>query len=273
MQKILIFLATIYTISSFGSAFAMGGETLILKPSLQAQIQKQEQVNKKAEALKRIADKKTIKTGVPKIVHTQTKNLTPVLTIPPVPPVIVSQVAEVKKNKVQESDIPWVDIEKVRNTWLEWTNWVRWELGLSDYTIDNRLNITATEWSDFSKERGYIIHGRPWDGCVWEGNYGCYNFQAIDTWFKARGIDPVVKNKTKHTENIGYGSYRCSSGDCTDEMLSAIRTTFDFYLREKSYNWVHYKSLINPNLSKIWVGISVDTTKWVYYLTIHYITE
>lgn len=106
MQKILIFLATIYTISSFGSAFAMGGETLILKPSLQAQIQKQEQVNKKAEALKRIADKKTIKTGVPKIVHTQTKNLTPVLTIPPVPPVIVSQVAEVKKNKVQESDIP-----------------------------------------------------------------------------------------------------------------------------------------------------------------------
>jgi len=105
MQKILIFLATIYTISSFGSAFAMGEETLILKPNLQTQIQKQEQINKKAEAIKRIAERKIPKTGVIKKVQSQTKSLTPVLTIPPVPQAIVSQVAEVKKNPVQDSDI------------------------------------------------------------------------------------------------------------------------------------------------------------------------
>ena len=273
MKKILTFLSIIYIVSSFGSVSAMGWETLKLKPNLQAQIQKQEQVNKKADALKRIAEKKAPKEVSTKKVQSQTKSLTPVLTIPPVPPVAVSSGVKEEKKELRTANIPWVDIEKVRQTWLEWTNGVRWDLGLANYTIDNRLNITATEWSDFSKKQGYIIHGRPWDGCVWEGNYGCYNFQAIDTWFKARWVDPVVKNRVKHTENIGYGSYRCSSGDCTDEMLAAIRTTFDFYLREKSYNWVHYKSLTSPYLSKIWVGISVDTTKWVYYLTIHYITE
>jgi hypothetical protein len=173
----------------------------------------------------------------------------------------------------ESSSVSWVDMDQVRNAWLSWTNTVRKDLSLPLYSIENRLNETALEWSQFSKQRWYIIHGRPGDWCEWVGNYTCYNFSAIDTWFKARGINPTVINRTKHTENIGTRWYRCSQNDCTDEMIQAIRLTFDYFLSEKSYNGVHYRSLVSPYLSKIGIGITTDEAKWVYYLTVHYITQ
>ena len=154
-----------------------------------------------------------------------------------------------------------VDLDRVRNAWISWNNSLRSELGLPLYTLDARLNSTATEWSEYSKTRGYIIHGRPGDGCIGVGNYSCYNYTAIDTWFKARGIDPVVIDRAKHTENIGTRGYSCRDSDCTDEIIVAIRKTYDFFLSEKSYNGVHYKSLVNPVFTKIGVGISVDESK------------
>lgn len=274
----------------------------VLKLSLTTQMTKQDQINKKNTITQKLAEKArikqaakarieaqkyralTIKNKIQESQNTasQPKNLTPQLTIPPVPQKLTPTIDTPKIITTPTSSSNWVttivypknvDINQVINTWLSWTNTVRLEQWLSPYSIDTRLNGTAQEWSEYSKIRGYIIHGRPGDGCVGIGNYTCYNFSAIDTWFKERGIDPIVISRAKHTENIGTRWYSCSSSDCTNEMITAVRKTFDYFLSEKSYNGVHYKSLVNPVFTKIGVGVTVDDSKWIYYLTVHYITK
>lgn len=64
-----------------------------------------------------------------------------------------------------------IDMTRVQEAWLGWNNTLRSELGLHPYTIHPSLNATAQEWSEFSRDRGYIIHGRPGDGCVGEKNW------------------------------------------------------------------------------------------------------
>lgn len=161
-----------------------------------------------------------------------------------------------------------VDLARIEQTWLNWVNSLRAENNLHSYNIDSRLSTTAQEWSEFSANRGYIIHGRPGDGCVGEKNYSCYNFNSIDNWFKDRWIDPKIISRSKHTENLGIWSFSCSSSDCTDTAIKAIKKTYNFFLSEKSYNWVHYRTMISKNFTKMWLGL--DFKNWQYYLTIHY---
>ncbi len=184
-----------------------------------------------------------------------------------------------QKKKIQQryqhtvSNVRNVDINRVQNTWLSWNNSLRKKKWLHPYTLRNELNKTALEWSKFSKQRGYIIHGRPWDGCVGKYNYGCYNFPVIDKWFKKRGINPKIVARSKHTENIGWGYYKCNSSDCTDALIKSIRKTYDFFYRERSYNGVHYRSLVHNHFKSIGLGVTVDPTKKRYYLTVHYANE
>lgn len=259
--------------------------------SLSTQMTKQEQINKKNDLSTRLREQAKLrqaakdriqalknKKNITNNIGTITPVINPIQGTTPLslkhPPEIISTQPTYVIPSVSNIITPRnVDMNQVINTWLSWTNSVRLEQWLSPYTIDTRLNGTAQEWSEYSKNRGYIIHGRPGDGCYTIGNYSCYNFSAIDTWFKARGIDPIVINHTKHTENIGTRGYSCHSSNCTDEMIIAVRKTFDFFLSEKSYNGVHYKSLVNPLFTKIWAWVSVDESKWVYYLTVHYITK
>ena len=46
------------------------------------------------------------------------------------------------------NDRQYVDEAKIRNTWLEWTNNLRTELGRTPYTTDRRLNMTAKHRSE-----------------------------------------------------------------------------------------------------------------------------
>jgi len=161
-------------------------------------------------------------------------------------------------------------MRRVEQAWLGWNNSLRASRGLRAYTINDQLNATAQEWSEFSRDRGYITHGRPGDGCTGTMNFSCYNYSAVDSWFASRGVNPTVVSRTKHTENIGYGSFRCTSGDCTDAAIAAIRKTYDFFYSERSYNGVHYRSMVNANFTQIGVGFTYkDGT---YYATIHYAT-
>lgn len=96
----------------------------------------------------------------------------------------------------------------------------------------------------------------------------------IDSWFKARGIDPVVINHAKHVENVGYGYYSCSQSDCTDALIKSIESTYRFFMSErgKSYD-AHYRSIIQSNFSRIGLDIITVPEDHRYYITIHYITE
>ena len=166
--------------------------------------------------------------------------------------------------------IPRVDEARVRAAWLGWYNGARADLDLPAYAYDGRLDATALEWSGVGKSRGNISHKRdPKDPAF-------YNYAAITSWFKDRGLVFKNVNRVTHTENIGFGYFRCpASGDCTDALIEGVRDTFDFYMAEKdkksSWERAHYTSVVNPYFTMVGLGIAVDGNK--YYLTVHYGTK
>jgi uncharacterized protein YkwD len=161
-----------------------------------------------------------------------------------------------------------VDADKIRQTWLDWSNQVRTELGVQTLSLNDSLHMTATEWSNFSKERGYIDHKRT-------GQTAYYDYNLITNWFTDYGIEFENINSITFTETIGWGYYICkNSVDCTDSVIGAIDSTFDFIMSEKTKaSRPHYNSLINPHFSQLGVGLALDTSSKKYYLTVHYGTN
>lgn len=287
---------SIFTISSILSINIANANMLV--PSLQAQMQKQNVINEiynrdkikmaneqRLEEIRQL-NLQRLSNNWNIYQNHQTISTPQNIEIPDINPILreqaLSRVVTRKTNNITLNSAPivtnyysynsrnlWnVDLARVEQTWLNWVNSLRFENGLQPYFIDSRLSATAQEWSEFSANRGYITHGRIGDGCVWETNYSCYNFNAIDEWFKSRGVNPKVINRSKHTENVGLWSFSCNGSDCTDSAINAIKKTYNFFLSEKSYNWVHYRTMIHKNFTKMWLGL--DFKNWQYYLTIHY---
>lgn len=163
-----------------------------------------------------------------------------------------------------------IDMARVELAWLSWVNMARAEKGLAPYTTHSALSTTAQEWAEFSANRGYTTHGRPGDGCTGATNYVCYNYNAIDQWLKDRGVNATNVNRSTHTENVGFGGFKCLDSDCTDEAIAAIKSTYNFFYKEKTYNGVHYRTMVNPNFKHLGLGVSVKNGK--YYLAAHYST-
>ena len=87
-------------------------------------------------------------------------------------------------------------------------------------------------------------------------------------------MNPKVINRAKNTENVGYGYYSCNESDCTDELITSIRSTYDFFMSEKGKSYdAHYRSIVQPYFTKIGMDIIVVPSERRYYMTIHYITE
>ena len=161
-------------------------------------------------------------------------------------------------------------MEKVRATWLGWVKDVRVNAGVPPYSYDARMDRTADIWASVLRDRdernASNVHRRNLSDSY-------YDFSKITHWFEDHGVYAKVVNRSTTTENVGFGSYACKDIDCTDEMIAAVRKTFDFFMSEKSYNGVHYRSLIQSNFTKIGFSVQVNTTSGRYYVVIHYITE
>lgn len=160
---------------------------------------------------------------------------------------------------------PRVDMQIVRDTWLGWVNDARKEKGLAPYTLDDTLNHTAGNWAFYSAKRGSIDHKRA-IGAPY------YDYKAIEKWFDHFGVTFTnIAGKT-FTENIGWGVYKCK-GDCTTSLTKSIRSTFDFYMGEKQkQDRPHYNSIMNPQFTKIGIGIAVDR-RGKYFIAVHYGTQ
>ncbi len=160
-----------------------------------------------------------------------------------------------------------IDMQRVRLTWLAWYNAERRQEGLHDYTYNNQLNRSAYIWSAFSNERGDMSHKR-----IGQTEY--YDYDMINQWFADLGLQFENVFRVTHSENIGWGPYNCSSSDCTDELISNIQSTFDFYMAEKNQEYrPHYNSIMNNYFNEIGLGISIDEDANKYYLTVHYGTK
>lgn len=157
-----------------------------------------------------------------------------------------------------------IDLDRVRDTWFSWTNAARATQGLSAYTHNEALDYTATVWSEYSRDRGYMDHKRP-------GTTAYYDYYAILDWFADLGVSFTSVSGTTYTENIGRGPYSCSEEDCTDELLSAIRYTFDYYMSEAGSDYrPHYNSIMNTAFTQIGFGMALSDSS--YYMTVHYAT-
>lgn len=259
MKKIL--LAVLVSILVIHNTYAVE----FLKPNLLVQMKKQEVINKENKILERklnnqmrLAEIRSRKYAERKTAYSNNSTNQPT-SQPAKPPIIQSS---------NNPTISWVDMNRVRSTWIGWYNSVRSDLGLGAYVFDARLDVTAHSWNiEFAKGKWQNHHRRnPGDSY--------YDFPVIDAWFIARGINPKVIDRAKHTENVGYGYYSCSDSDCTDELISSIRGTFNFFMSEKwkAYD-AHYRSIVQPYFTKIGMDIIVVPSEKRYYITIHYITE
>ena len=159
-----------------------------------------------------------------------------------------------------------VDMQRVRDAWLGWYNDYRAQSGLLPYSSDPTLERTAGNWSYYAVKRGTIDHKR-----AWQAPY--YDYPAVERWFGNFGVTfENVRGKT-FTENIGWGPYRCDEDDCTDELIAAIRTTFEFFLSEKGKSYSpHYNAIVSPAFTRMGMGIGIDPATKKYYLTAHFAT-
>ena len=271
MKKIFL-LICIFTLST--ESYAL--ETIALKPSLTLQMQKnielQQKITKdeKIEAVRlrweMVRKKNNSGRTHTKVSGTVIRALTPPLvpsnhSISQPSPIPVYPSANI-------TPIANVDMNRVRSTWLSWYNGTRSSLGLAPYSYDGRLDVTAHDWNvEFATGNGQNHHRR-------HSSDSYYDFGAIDSWFKARGIDPIVINHAKHVENVGYGYYSCSQSDCTDTLINSIESTYNFFMSEKGKSYdAHYRSIIQPYFSRIGLDIIVVPSEHRYYMTIHYITQ
>lgn len=179
----------------------------------------------------------------------------------------------VQSDIVYINDWQYVDMKKVRNTWLDWTNYLRTQQlwGRNAYDSDWRLDATATAWSQSAAALWNISHKR-------KSSDGYYNYNWLVSWFKWKWAEltgnPIVfrnVGRATFSESIGWWWYACSESDCTDEVIEGTRGTWNFFYGERSSNGVHYRALTHKNFGIQWLGLAFSGKK--YYLTIHYGTQ
>lgn len=157
-------------------------------------------------------------------------------------------------------------MNKIRATWLGFYNDLRAAEGKHQYVYNTQLNRSATAWAEAMKAKGVMDHKRP-------GQTAYYDYNMITDWFADQGLVFKNVNRVTHTENIGWGGFYCNNADdCTDDVLTAIRGTLDFYLAEKGQSYQpHYQSVMNDYFQEIGLGLAFEEGK--YYLVVHYGTD
>lgn len=254
-------------------------EVMILKPNLNTQMKKQEKVDKEKRSIERKLTNtqrlKDLKSGKQVTTITNQNSSTRITLRDKVQAgTAITQTKTTTSQKTLPLLTPWlssvanVDMSRVRTEWLSWYNATRSSLGRGVYSYDSRLDKTAQDWNKVFAAGKWLNHHRrsPSDSY--------YNFTKISTWFADRWVVGKVSGGATTTENVGYGYYRCTESDCTDELIAAIRTTYDFFMSEKGKSFdAHYQSIIQPHFTKIWLDIIVEPSDNRYYLTVHYITD
>ena len=267
MKWFILFLM-LMSISPISSA-ASWGRSISLKPSLTIQMQKNEvQLKEVIKIEKAQANRTRLEQNQRnRITRTQKSSSMSSPRSPSTQIIASQQSSQIQPVSVIvdsiQSDIENVDMDRVRATWLNWYNTTRSSLSLENYSYDVRLDQTASNWNSiFAAGKWQNHHTRTaWDGY--------YNYSTIDEWFQIGGVDPIVTHGVKHSENVGYGSYRCNQSDCTDELIESIRTTYRFFINSRT----HYPSIVQPYFTKIGMNIITVPSEGRYYLTVHYITK
>lgn len=164
-------------------------------------------------------------------------------------------------NRYDSYNIPNVDLQQVRDAWLSRHNTARANKWRYSYTWNSELERSAHIWATYLASINSSTHKR-------KASDNYYNYQSIKTWFADQGITFDESQGTAFTENIAYQYYSCSSTDCTQNLISAIRKWFDFFMWEASRNWPHYRGIMSKNFTEM--GMWVAFVGKRYWIVTHY---
>jgi uncharacterized protein YkwD len=160
-----------------------------------------------------------------------------------------------------------VNLQTVRDTLLGWHNDERISLGLSPYAYHSDLEKSATTWAEVLKneERTSNTHSR-------SSSDGYYNYESIMDRFGGLNIffPSATNGRASFSESVGWGYYKCSSSDCTDTLITQLKTTRDFFMSEKKSNGSHYRAITTSHFTQMGIGVVIDSSKNRYYMVIHY---
>lgn len=172
-----------------------------------------------------------------------------------------NKIIELKEEIVTQDELIWnVDWNQVQNTWLSWHNEERAKLWLKAYKLNESLNFSSLVWAQHLAELNHSTHAR-------KTSDGYYNYDSILDWFNGLWISFDYK-LTAFTENISYNYYSCNKSDCTQDMINALKKGFNFFMKEKSWNWAHYKAIAHPVFDEIWVWVALIGKR--YWVVSHY---
>ena len=158
--------------------------------------------------------------------------------------------------------------QKVRDAILSWHNDERDSLWLKNYKYNLDLEwaatIRANEIAKSSKTK-YLHVRNSWD---WT-----YNYNSILNWFSDLWINfpSSVKWAASFSESVWYWYYKCSKSDCTQTLIDSVKKTRTWLImKEKSYNWDHYRAAVMKHFTQMWAWIAIDKSNNRYYIVLHY---
>ncbi len=157
--------------------------------------------------------------------------------------------------------LPNVDMKRINETRLKWHNEVRKRKWLQYFTWNNKLQQSWRKRALHFVDIWTRTHARkPWD---W-----FYNWKSIKEWFANQWI---YFQWDSFSENIAYEYTSCNKWDCTDAVLWVMKKCFDFFMKEESSNWAHYRAIVKSSFHELWMWIAKDWNK--YYVVTHYWTK
>ena len=175
--------------------------------------------------------------------------------------VTTSDTSEVESGSLSclDSAVPSsVDMDEVRAQWLNWHNEARENRDIAPLSLSTGLNYSSSLWAKSNKASGQLTHDRPAG-------------QSLTDWFSDVGIVFSKKTGTVYGENLGLRTFRCGASDCTEEALSAARFIFDAFMAEEGTNYTgHYDNIVQVDFIELGLGIAVDDSDELMYLTTQY---
>lgn len=162
-----------------------------------------------------------------------------------------------------------VDMNRFRQEREKRTNNLREEYGREAYILSDDLNQTSQTWSEHHADNRikWMSHRR-------YGSSAYYSYPLVIKWFGDQWVDFANVGWTKATECIWWWYVSCRESDCTDEMIKASRSTWNFFMSERGRKYApHFNALISKQFSQMWVGIAVDPVSKRYYFTAHFSVE
>ncbi len=176
------------------------------------------------------------------------------------------------KNQLRDFNSLGINNIKIQEYWLSLHNKERQNIWLNKYQINELLNSTSYEWSEYQSKKWEMTHKR-------KNTDIFYNHKNIEKWFANRWIYCKAKWWVTVSESIAKYNFKCNDNECSDELKKSIQTIFLAYMDEKGLTYpenAHYKAITHPNLKYIWLWIKITENRdnnYDYYLTSHYCSE